>query len=313
MNFKGLALPLAAGDVTIVAGWLQCEIAALRAVIAVEAAGKGFGPDGRPLILFEPHVFWREMPVQFRNAARQIGLAYPKLGAKPYPKTQAERYCQLEQARRIDQTAALKSCSWGLGQIMGFNHRIASFDTVQMMVSAMTISEGAQLLAMAKFIEGNKLSAALKAKNWAAFARGYNGKAYAKKQYDVKLAAAYAQRPKSERIVPPMPSQDDYGRLAGRVAEHALTKVPPLVLPVELPQVVKPVSKPVQTPATGPEVDLPLPTLPPPNEQAGYPKTAAGIIAAMFAVVGAGMLATACALPDWVINLLGFAARCMEK
>ena len=33
----------------------------------------------------------------------------------------------------------------------------------------------------------------LKAKDWANFARGYNGPAYAKNRYDVKLAAAYAK------------------------------------------------------------------------------------------------------------------------
>ncbi|NBT89135.1 MAG: DUF3380 domain-containing protein, partial [Flavobacteriaceae bacterium] len=32
----------------------------------------------------------------------------------------------------------------------------------------------------------------LKAKDWAGFAKGYNGPAYAKNAYDTKLAGAYA-------------------------------------------------------------------------------------------------------------------------
>ena len=36
------------------------------------------------------------------------------------------------------------------------------------------------------------MAEALRKKNWAAFAKAYNGPGYAKNQYDTKLAAAYA-------------------------------------------------------------------------------------------------------------------------
>ena len=36
---------------------LNVEVAAIRAVAEVEAAGAGFLPDGRPSVLFEAHVF----------------------------------------------------------------------------------------------------------------------------------------------------------------------------------------------------------------------------------------------------------------
>ena len=39
----------------------QLELATVKAVNEVESRGKGFLIDGRPVILFEGHVFWREL------------------------------------------------------------------------------------------------------------------------------------------------------------------------------------------------------------------------------------------------------------
>jgi len=49
-----------------------------------------------------------------------------------------------------------------------------------------------QLRLMARYIEKAGLAEALRAHDWAAFARGYNGPAYRRNRYDTKLAAAYA-------------------------------------------------------------------------------------------------------------------------
>ena len=51
--------------------------------------------------------------------------------------------------------------------------------------------EALQLEAMCRYIVTNKLINALKNKDWRAFARGYNGPAYARNSYDVKLGNAY--------------------------------------------------------------------------------------------------------------------------
>lgn len=216
MTFIGEGRPLALDDITAIAGYLGCEVAAVHAVLAVETAGDGFGHDGRPIILNEPHVFYRELGRgDKRKEAVRAGLAYQKWGAKPYPKTQAERYAWLDAAMAIDEAAALRSCSWGLGQVMGFNHELVGFATVQAFVAAMTVSEGAQLFAMARFIVANNLQRHLRSKNWASFARGYNGSAYKKHGYDTKLANAYARRPADERYVPeptPMARLDEMAK-----------------------------------------------------------------------------------------------------
>ena len=94
----------------------------------------------------------------------------------------------------FDRTAALKSASWGLGQIMGFNHVAAGYSTVEKFVIAMHESEGKQIEAMMQFIKHNpQMHLALRSSNFAQFARLYNGPAYRRNAYDTKLAAAYQQ------------------------------------------------------------------------------------------------------------------------
>ena len=103
-----------------------------------------------------------------------------------------KEYDRLERARKINRNAADASASWGMFQIMGFNHKACGEKTVSGFVEAMCRSEIDQLLLSARFINGNKVMLdALQKKNWAAFAKAYNGPAYAQNQYDVKMANAY--------------------------------------------------------------------------------------------------------------------------
>ena len=54
-----LARTLTDADFARAAEALNVEVAAIRAVAEVEAAGAGFIADGRPAVLYEPHVFHR--------------------------------------------------------------------------------------------------------------------------------------------------------------------------------------------------------------------------------------------------------------
>ncbi len=99
---------------------------------------------------------------------------------------------RLNAAILFDRTAALKSASWGLGQIMGFNHVAAGYPTVEKFVIAMHESEAGQLEAMMQFMKYNpQMHRALCDRNFAQFAFLYNGQAYRRNAYDTKLAAAY--------------------------------------------------------------------------------------------------------------------------
>jgi hypothetical protein len=195
MDFHGAARKVTPEEIDQIAIDLKVEVAAFRAVIAVEAAGSGFDKVGRPKALFERHHFYKHLkdaPGMQANAEAE-GLAYPKWGTKPYPKGSDAVYGEIERACAIDEEAALLSTSWGLGQIMGSNYKMAGCPSVQAMVEEACESEAGQLRQMAAFIKSAGLQDELMNKDWAKFARGYNGPGYAQNQYDQKLAAAYAK------------------------------------------------------------------------------------------------------------------------
>ena len=86
---------------------------------------------------------------------------------------------------------ALRSASWGLGQVMGFNAIASGFTSAADMAGQMAESEAAQLAGMVGFIRSERLDAKLKAHDWTGFARKYNGPTFWQHQYDVKLKAAF--------------------------------------------------------------------------------------------------------------------------
>ena len=186
-EFRGAALPLDKEGLTEVTERLGVGSAELWAVLTVETRGCGFLPDRRPVILFERHVFSRETAHAYDAAHPDI--SNPRPGG--YGSGGATQYQRLHQAVALDRRAALRSASWGIGQLMGFNAEVAGFGDVEAMVRAMVHSENEQLQGMAGEIERNGLIRPLRAHDWAAFARGYNGPAYQMNSYDSRLAAAY--------------------------------------------------------------------------------------------------------------------------
>lgn len=193
MNFVGAAIKATPADIDRIAVDLKVEPAAFRAVLEVEAAGSGFDKANRPKALFERHLFFRNLrdaPGLQANAVAE-GLAYPRWGEKPYPKGSDAVYDEIQRACAIDEDATLLSTSWGLGQILGSNFKMAVCRDVHVMVEEAKASEAAQLRHMANFIRTSGLQDELMTKNWAGFARGYNGPGYARNAYDAKLAKAY--------------------------------------------------------------------------------------------------------------------------
>jgi hypothetical protein len=105
----------------------------------------------------------------------------------------AAEYDRLRAAMALDRTAALKSASWGMFQILGVNHAAAGFADVEDFVQAQLDSEGAHLDAFANFVVHQRLDAALRERRWADFAFQYNGPSYEENRYDAKMASAYAE------------------------------------------------------------------------------------------------------------------------
>lgn len=189
-DIRGAALPLQARDITQAAALLAVSEAHILAVKTVESDGVGF-QDGRPIILYEPHVFSRRTGGRFDIAWPTI--SYPHWGGRPYPLSQALRYGQLAQAMKLNLTAALESCSWGLFQLMGFNYAACGFASAQAMVRAMCVSEGQQVMAFARFVRAHPpMAAALLRSDWTAFATLYNGPGQAE-DYGARIEAAFTQ------------------------------------------------------------------------------------------------------------------------
>ncbi|WP_374046786.1 N-acetylmuramidase domain-containing protein [Massilia sp. YIM B02763] len=187
---------LTAADLEKASQALGVELAAVRAVNEVESRGHGMLPStGKPVILFERHVFWQQLQAHGIDPAL-AAVKFPLLVSQEpggYRGGPAE-YTRLATAVMIDRDAALESCSWGLFQIMGYWWKAMGYDSVAQFVECMGASEGEQLDAFVRFLtlDVNKgMLAALKARKWKEFARLYNGKNYAANLYDVKLAKAY--------------------------------------------------------------------------------------------------------------------------
>lgn len=190
LAFKGAAKRIDDIDLPKLGAQIGVGEDELHAFLDAETRGSGFDPQGRPKILFERHKFYKYLPPDKRAVAVKMGLASSKPGG--YGK-ESEQYGKLARAIEIDRKAALYACSWGLAQIMGFNHKLAGYTNVEDMVAAFMADEEAHLQAAVNFIKATKLDDELRAHNWAGFAKGYNGENYRINRYDEKLAGAYAK------------------------------------------------------------------------------------------------------------------------
>jgi hypothetical protein len=170
----------------------------IHAVLDVEAAGSGFDKEGRVKALYEPHIAYREAnklkDKTILNRLVKAGLAYPSW-RRDYPK---DSYPRILEAYSIAGDLALDATSWGLGQIMGFNHKAAGYRSAHAMVEAFAADEESHLDAMVNFIITNGLDDEIRRHDWAGFARGYNGAGYRANKYDERLAAAFAKWRKIE-------------------------------------------------------------------------------------------------------------------
>lgn len=197
--------PAQIADTAAAAGF---EPRAVRAVIQVETGGSGYAANGWLLIQFEPSWFRRLLPkatllrIEAARLARNAQTATPEqlqlikdweITQTNLVEGQTRERLAFDAANRIDAHAAQLATSWGLPQMMGFNHQVCGYATVEEMVEAFRVSEVNQLAAMLRFIAANpKMKQALKAKEWPVLAYYYNGAGYKVNNYDRRLATAYA-------------------------------------------------------------------------------------------------------------------------
>lgn len=168
---------------------LGCEVKSIKAVAAVEAPRGGFQSDDKPVILFEAHVFGRLTKHVYDKSHPNISA--PRWDKSLYGPTGVQ-HDRLQKAAALDREAAFMSASWGRFQIMGENWRALGYASVDDFVNKMYDSEAMQLDSFVRYIKANpKIWQAIKNKNWAGFALGYNGPGYKANKYDEKIAQAY--------------------------------------------------------------------------------------------------------------------------
>lgn len=175
----------------------------LLAVVEVESHGKIYtrvNGTNEPLIQFEGHYFYRRLSGTKLETAKREGLAAPVAGTIRNPTTQAARWRLLERASRIDRKAAYESTSWGIGQVMGAHWAWLGYSSVDALVKDARSGIHGQLHLMMRYIEKAGLLDALRQRNWAEFARGYNGSSYARHGYHLKLSLAYRRYLKTPEI-----------------------------------------------------------------------------------------------------------------
>lgn len=183
--FRTNPIPLTSSALSPLLRNLGVSAAEIWTVLAVETSGCGFLPDGRPQILFERHIFHRLTRGQYDDGQ----ISDPTPGG--YGTRGSHQYMRLSAAIALNRDAALRSASWGIGQIMGMNYARAGFHSVEEMVGAMCESEDHQLTALGAFLVATGLHRFLQAHDWVSFARGFNGPNYFLNNYDVRLSLEF--------------------------------------------------------------------------------------------------------------------------
>ncbi len=170
---------------------LGIEVESAMAVICVEGGGDGFDKNGRMIIRFENHVFWMffgkfhpdvyNKYFRYNPNSRRFGHQWRKSDKDPWQDVHESQDSEWEVfnfARKLDETAAMKSISMGAPQVMGFNHKVIGYDTVQEMFDNFQKDIRYHLFALFDFTKAvPRRILYLQNKDFFNFAREYNGEA----------------------------------------------------------------------------------------------------------------------------------------
>lgn len=168
----------------------------IRAFAHVESGGKsGFRASGLPIIAYEGHWF-RKYTHRLYDETHPL-LSYPYVRKAGWQwqrnnKDQTVAWKTLNEAMELDAAAALKSTSWGMCQVMGFNYASCGFADIFAFVEAMKQGSLGQLQAFVGYCKGRAgMVDALRRKDYATMARLYNGDDYG--DYDRRIERAYTR------------------------------------------------------------------------------------------------------------------------
>lgn len=183
-------------------------------VLMVESGGQPFDAAGRVIIRFENHVFWRyfgernpavfSRHFRFNSQQRWKGHQFRATPSAPWMSfhgDNAKEWTVLELAASLDERAAYRSASFGMAQVMGFNHARLGYGSAREMAGAMQADVRYQIIGLFDFVKGpgttSELLEALRRRDYLKFAAGYNGQGQAA-EYAARIerfAAAWASIP----------------------------------------------------------------------------------------------------------------------
>lgn len=151
------------------------------AVAAVESSGRAFGPDGLPVVRYEPHVAWRafkrldvnpsliDLPIDLLSRSYRAARA----------RTQAEEWQRIHTVSRhsdlrLYNQVAIEATSWGMFQVLGENWKELGYVSAWTFRRSMNSLEG-QIYAYERFLSHKKLWPFLRGLRYEDFAAVYNG------------------------------------------------------------------------------------------------------------------------------------------
>lgn len=195
-SHHGVILRLGEEDYLQAAEELGVDVATIKAVVSIEAGAshQGFHAPGEPLVNFDLTMFKRAAAKRGINLAKHQksgAIVFNRPNSQKYGSYQAAQHARLKEAMKIDSIAAIDGTFWGMFQIGGFNWNKCGTASRTEFVERMSKSEHEQLELFVNFIKTNGMEKYLQKKDWAGFARRYNGPSYAKRGYHTRLAKAY--------------------------------------------------------------------------------------------------------------------------
>jgi len=186
------------GLLSVLSEIVGIEAACSIAVLCVESGGRGFGKDGRMIIRFENHKFYRlygkkhpdkfDPYFKFDSKKKWLGHQFRRDPEQPFEKlhvSQSREWEAFEFARKLSSDAAMSSISMGAPQIMGFNFHTIGYDSVSEMFKNFAQDIRFHILGLFDFIRGSgtvsPMLHSLQLKDFTVFASRYNGTGQAAK------------------------------------------------------------------------------------------------------------------------------------
>jgi hypothetical protein len=183
-------------QIVALANRLTVDPNVLNAVYLTESSGNGYLPSGRVKILFEGHVFWRNL-VKFKLDPKLYvkgneDILY-KVWTKKFYKGGEGEYTRLYRAMDLHESSGLCAASYGAFQVLGENYEDLGYPDPKTFVLKMCEGGESQLEVFGQFLKFKGIIKYMKQKNWDRIAYLYNGSGYKTNRYDVIMNQNYTR------------------------------------------------------------------------------------------------------------------------